>query len=276
MSKKTTIPYHHFGGQGKMIHFAHANGYPPEGYRQFFTPFLKDYEIIGSKYRPLWGSQEPSKVKSWSAFGKDMIQFMDEMGMKKVIGMGHSMGGAISVDVAHERPDLFERLILLDPVIFAYNRYLFTKLTPNSLLKKWVPPAVLSAKRRNQWTSKKEVYESWRTKRVFKRFSDEVLTDFVEAAIVPNGSEGVTLAFPREWETQVYITAPYVFGKVLKLPIPVTVIRAEKNSVITNELWDNWQKKSPNTQFIEYKNAGHLIPMEFPDELAQLILTTVL
>lgn len=275
-NKKEPIPFHHFGGQGKMIHFAHANGYPPEGYRQFFSPFLKKHEIIGSKYKPLWSDQKPNTLKSWKAFGKDMIRFMDERGMRKVIGMGHSMGGSISVLVAHERPDLFERLILLDPVIFSYNRYLFTKLTPLSLLKKWVPPARLSIKRRNKWDSKKEVYQSWREKKVFKRFSDEVLQDYVDAAIVPTDTGGVTLAFPREWETQVYITAPYVFKKALQLQLPVTIIKAEQHSVITDKLWDTWQAKSGSTQFIEFKNAGHLLPMEYPEELAKLILTTVL
>ncbi len=275
-SEQASIPHFHFGGTGKQVLFAHANGYPPEAYRQFFSHFKKGYEVFGQKARPLWQpAPPPSSLKSWKVFGEDTIRFMEEMGMKKAIGIGHSMGGVNVIWAAYKRPDLFERLILLDPVILSYKNILLTKLTPNSLLRSRFPMVKIATKRRNKWDSKEEVYELWRTKKVFKRFSDQGLKDLVEAAIVPNG-EGVTLAFPREWEAQIYITAPYVLSKAIQLSIPVTVIRPEIRSVISDDIWKRWKAKTTNTQFFDFKEAGHLLPLEFPNQLADLILTKIL
>ena len=276
MSKNPVIPFHHFGGKGKMIHFAHANGYPPEGYQEFIQPLSKEYEIIASKYRPLWENQSPKTVKSWHTFADDLIRFMDEKGLQNVIGMGHSMGGTISSIAAMKRPDLFEQLILIDPVIFPKKYNLWTKFLPNSLLKRIIPIAKASTKRRDQWNNKQEVFDSWRTKRVFKRFTDSVLNDFVNAAIVPNPQGGVTLAYPKAWETQVYLTAPYIFSDLVKMKKPMTVIKAEYTDVISDGLWKEWQQKQPATTFIEYKDAGHLIPMEYPVPLAETILKQII
>ena len=273
--QQVAIPFHHFGGQGKTIHFAHANGYPPEGYKQLFQPFLSQYEVIGSKFRPLWGDQDPKMVNSWAVYAADLIKFLDHQGLKSIIGMGHSMGGTISVEAAHQRPDLFERLVLIDPVFMPYFYQLLTKYIPKSLLKKRMPMSKVSHKRRNQWDSKDQVFDLWREKKVFKRFSDASLRDFVEAAIMKN-EKGVTLAYSREWETQVYLTGIYIYQKVMQLKIPVTVIRAEKSSVIMNEFWKEWQAKRPDHQFIEYNNSTHLLPLEYPKDLADLILKTVL
>ena len=272
---KIEIPFHDFGGEGKIIHFAHANGYPPESYPQFIQPFLDKHQVIASKFRPLWENQNHNNIKTWKTFGDDMIRFMDEQGMKNVIGIGHSMGGTISVVAALKRPDLFERLILIDPVIFSRKFLLPTQILPFSILKKIIPIAKISAKRRNQWSSKEEVYELWRKKKVFKRFSDESLKDLVDAAITSDGNGGMTLAFSREWETQIYMTAPYVFSKMMKLEIPITVVKAEFKSVITKELWKTWQAKQPQTQFIEFNNAGHLVPLESPIELANILLEKI-
>lgn len=270
---KATIPFHDFGGEGPTLHFAHANGYPAEGYQHFFQHFTPHYRVIASKFRPFWKGSKPQEVKTWRTFADDLIRFLDERQLKGVIGMGHSMGGTISVVAALKRPDLFSKLVLIDPVIFAKNYYYLTNFLPNLLLKRIVPIAKTSSKRRNQWTSKEEVYESWRQKRVFKRFSDDVLQQFINHAIVPAEKGGVTLAHSREWETQIYLTAPYIFDELLKLDIPIIVVRAEKTNVISPDIWNTWQEKQATTTFIDFKGAGHLVPMEFPEALAEQILT---
>ena len=269
---QATIPFHHFGGEGPSIHFAHANGYPPEGYQQFIQHFTPTYQVMASKFRPFWKGSRPKEVKNWRTFADDLIRFLDEQGQKGIIGMGHSMGGTISVIAALKRPDLFSKLVLIDPVIFPKNYYYLTNFLPNLLLKRIIPIAKISRKRTNHWDSKEEVYQSWRQKRVFKRFSDEVLHDFVNHAIVPATNSGVTLAYSREWETQVYITAPYVFDDLLKLKIPIVVVRAEKTNVIAPDFWKKWKEKQANTNFIDFKGAGHLVPMEFPKVLAKQVL----
>lgn len=266
-------PYINVGSQGKIIHFAHANGFPPEAYQFLFNRLTNDYQIIGSKARPLWTPpQDPKQLTNWSLFARDLIAFMDAHGLKKVIGMGHSMGGIVSLLAAHERPDLFEKIILLDPVVLAQKFTFILRLLPKPLLKRIVPIAKVSSNRKDQWASKEEVLKLWRSKKVFHAFSDQALQQLVEATVVPNG-RNVTLAYSKEWETQVYLTVPNIMHKIAALKVPITVIKPSENSVITDMVWNQLQQKAPQTQFVEFQNGGHLFPLEYPEKAASLIRT---
>ena len=267
------IPFVDFGGAGKLIHFSHANGFPPKVYQHFIDPFLQKHQVIAAKHRPLWGNENPNNVSSWEVFADDLIRFLDERALKNIIGMGHSMGGTSSVIAAIKRPDLFSQLILIDPVIFPWWFIWAARIFPMNWRKKIIPVAKISMKRRDHWASKEELYQLWRTKRVFKRFSDEVLKQFIEhATIVDKRKDGITLAYSKEWETQVYITPPYVFSKLKKIKVPMLIIKGEKTDVISDKIWTNWQNAQPNNHFINFKNAGHLVPLEYPKELAEQII----
>ncbi|MFT5167072.1 MAG: pimeloyl-ACP methyl ester carboxylesterase [Saprospiraceae bacterium] len=269
---KHPIPFHHFGGNGSIIHFAHANGYPPQAYQQFIQPFLKTHKVIASKFRPLWGDQQPESLKSWDELADDLIRFLDEQGLKNSIGIGHSLGGVTSIIAAIKRPDLFSKLILLDPVIFDNYLIRLSGLFPVSIRKKIIPIAKISAKRRDSWDSKEEVYQQWRSKKVFQKISDGVLKEFIEHAIVSDGNGKVTLAYSKEWETQVYSTAPFIFKQLLKLKTPMIVVKGANSDVITTQVWNDWQQGQPHNHFINFPDAGHLVPLEYPEELAKEIL----
>ncbi|MED6176619.1 hypothetical protein PIB30_089952 [Stylosanthes scabra] len=56
---------------------------------------------------------EHSKYTSFEPFADDLITVMDEMGLKDIIFVGHSMSAMIGCIASVERPDLFKRLVLL-------------------------------------------------------------------------------------------------------------------------------------------------------------------
>ena len=255
-----------------IIHFAHANGFPPEVYQQFLTPFQKSYQVITSKFRPLWGNQKPEALKSWHELADDMIQFLDQQNLKQIIGMGHSLGGVTSIIAAIKRPDLFSKLILLDPVIFDDFYFKLGSFLPISIKRKFVPIAKISANRRDSWNSKEEAYKLWRKKRVFQKISDSVLKDLVNHAIVPGKNGKVILAYSKEWETQIYLTAPFIFNQVKKLKTPMVIVKGANSDVITDQVWKVWQQAQPDNHFINFPNAGHLVPLEHPEILAIEIL----
>jgi len=273
--KKFQIPYLNFGGKGNNIHFAHANAYPPGCYQQLITPLLDRYRVIGMHQRPLWPDSNPTTFRHWHQLADDLILFLEQQNIKQVIGGGHSMGGVVSIIAAIKRPDLFSKLILIDPVIFDWKYAIVTTLLPFFLRKKIVPIAKLSAKRRDLWDNQQTVYDSFRKKKVFKRFSDTALWDFVKASTKPNGQGQITLSFPKSWETQIYLTAPYILNKLLALKIPIIAVKGEYSNVITPAVWTAWQAAQPKNHFLEVPNSGHLVPMEYPQEVAEFILRSL-
>mgnify|MGYP000683641878 CR=1 FL=1 len=79
MGKKDfKIPFTHFGGQGDILHFAHANAYPPNCYQQLLQPFQAHFKVISIHQRPLWKDSKPSTIKNWMQFADDLILFFEQ------------------------------------------------------------------------------------------------------------------------------------------------------------------------------------------------------
>ena len=266
----TNIPLTDFGGTGEQMHFAHANGYPPGTYLELIDLLKSDYSINAQHFRPLWDDNH-NQLKNWKMFSDDMITAFDQQGMKNVIGVGHSMGGITSVVSAVRRPDLFSKLILMDPVILPAAAYRMTDWLPVFLSKKFVPIAKISIKRRDRWESEEELFESFRKKKIFRSISDKGLRLFAKHATKPAPEGGIQLAYSKEWETQVYCTPIQPWKYLKQLNIPTLIIKAQYSNVITKGVWDDIQSTVKNGTFVEMQGTSHLVPMEAPDRLADLI-----
>ena len=73
------IPFLDFGGDGPLLHFAHANAYPPACYQQMIAPLLPHYHVIGVQNRPLWPGCQPEELTSWEMLADDLIRFLDQV-----------------------------------------------------------------------------------------------------------------------------------------------------------------------------------------------------
>jgi pimeloyl-ACP methyl ester carboxylesterase len=101
-----------------------------------------------------------------------------------------------------------------------------------------------------------------------------VFDDFIKYNLRPT-DDGLTLAYPREWEARVYASAPNVWPYMAKTSVPTHIIKAQYSDVITAETWQKIQEKTALGSFYEMPAVGHLVPMEKPDLLAQHILSVL-
>ena len=58
------IPFDDFGGAGPLLHFAHANGYPPRAYAPLLESLLSTHHILAAHARPLWPGSQPESFQS--------------------------------------------------------------------------------------------------------------------------------------------------------------------------------------------------------------------
>lgn len=266
----TNIPFTDFGGTGEQMHFAHANGYPPGCYEELIDLLKVDFSIKAQHFRPLWDDNH-RQLKNWKQFSDDMITAFDQEGIRGTIGIGHSMGAITSMVSAVMRPELFSKLILIDPVIMPSKAYRMTGWLPVALIKKIFPIAKIAAKRRDRWESKEVLFESFRKKKIFRSISDHGLKLFAEHATKPAPEGGIMLAYSREWETQVYCTPIQPWPYLEKVEHPTLVIKAENSNVITNSVRASIQSTVQNGTFVEVEDSSHLVPMEQPEALADII-----
>lgn len=120
--KKSTVDRNHviqFGKGQKPIMFAHGYGCDQKMWR-FITPeFENEYRIIifdhiGSGNSDI-SAYDFEKYDSLKGYAQDIIEICDELRLEKVIFVGHSVSCMIGILAAIERPEFFEKLVLIGP-----------------------------------------------------------------------------------------------------------------------------------------------------------------
>lgn len=267
------IPYHDFGGDGPLLHFAHPNAYTPETFRQFVAPFLDHFHVIAMYHRPLWPSSDPDRLESWDIFAEDMVRFFEQEGLENMIGLGHSLGGVATAYTAVSHPHLFRQLVLVDPVFLPPQILEMAAAHPEDV-PKHMPLVGSARRRRNRWASRQAAFDRFRPKQVFARWSDEALWDYVNESLGEDPETGeIVLRFPREWEAQIYAHPPLrVWETLPSITQPTLAVRAAASDTLNEASWQLWQELQPNATFVEIPDVGHMMMMERPLRVAHTIL----
>ena len=265
------IPFIDFGGDGEVIHLAHANGFPTASYKLLAKQLSRTNRVIGMEARPLWPNADWESFHTWETAANDLIRFLDEQQLKGIIGAGHSFGAIATLIASNKRPDLFSKLILIESVILPKWVYILSASAPYWLLKRINPVAKKASKRTETWNNRNLAYNQFRKKKVFANMSDEALWDYVTAATAMTENGKARLRYSKEWETRVYLTISDPRKELLKVSIPFVIFRGETSDTITQKVWQQIKELPTAGNFIEMSNSGHLVPFEKPLELSDSI-----
>ncbi len=255
------------------IYFAHANAYPPGSYLPIIEALAEKHQVVSYLQRPLWKpTPDPSGLKSWHDLADDVIDFFDQNKMKNVVVVGHSLGAVTAFMAAQRRPDLIKAMVMIEPVALPWFFCWLTRAFP-SMVKKRLTIIQKALGRPNRFESKQAAFDFHRKPRAFKRISDENLWHYIDAGIVAEDHE-FRLAYPREWEARVYATATYFRGQLLHSKLPVLGMRGAHSNTIDEKFWLQWKRNS-NHRFVDFPDAGHLLPLEEPDAVIKQLLPFV-
>jgi pimeloyl-ACP methyl ester carboxylesterase len=263
---------HDFGGHGPTIHLAHANGFAPGAYRLLAEALQPGNHVIALPARPLWPDSQPNTIPTWHPLADDLIEGLDELGLSGIAGVGHSLGGVLTLWAAIQRPDLFQAAVLIDPVILP-PLWLWVLQVLRALGLWQRQPLVQGAlQRRRSWPSRQACFEQYRRKSLFAKWTDRALWDYVESGTRPRDGNHVELVYPPEWEAHIFATAPAdIWRDVPKLHVPTLVIRGEHSKTFRPAALARMARLVPQARIVTIPNAGHLLPMEHPAETGAAI-----
>ncbi len=265
------------GGNGEPLHFLHANGYPPECYKPFLELLQKKYHVFGMLLRPLWPNSNPDEIQDWKPFSDDLLQFLTPPQPTPVIGVGHSIGGVVTLRAALRDPSKFRALILLDPVLFVPSRLIWWNFFRAIGLGNKVYPKISGAlKRRRTFDDLDLVFRGYRNRSVFKYMSDENLRIYIEG-ITRKTDHGYELIYSPEWESQIYFTGLRDFDiwrDLPKLEVPTLFIRGaqtdtflESAAKFVRRTAALVKRKQPRVWVETLEESTHLLPLERPQEV---------
>lgn len=255
----------------EIIQFSHANGFPSSTYRSLFSLLAADYQI--ETIEMLGHKPGIPVLDNWTSLTAELIGELDRKQLKNVIGIGHSLGGAISLFAAIKRPDLFKMLILLDTPVFSYPRAKLVQLFKKIGRADLITPGGRVKRRRTTWPSFETALAYFRSRPLFKNFTPECLEDYIKYG-TEETAEGLTLRFSPEIESDIYLTLPHNYSKYKHaLKVPAQAIIGKNSSVISKSDKIS-MKKNFNIETVEVR-GGHLFPFEYPQETAAAIKTAI-
>ncbi|MDC9720964.1 MAG: alpha/beta hydrolase [Gammaproteobacteria bacterium] len=271
-------PYQSYGKHSApVLLFAHANGFPPDTYTALLSQLGHHYRILAPHLRPLWQDLEGFRAKSsdravWQQMAQDQNAFIEQHQLAPVTYIGHSMGANVGVLAAQLKPHLYRQLILIEPVFLRQTIARMIRFFPQFLINK-APIVVKALGRPDRWANHQQAYDFHRSKRVFSKLSDDVLWHYINAAVVPD-AEQVTLLYSKYWEALMYGSVPNIWPYLKRSKVPISVLRGESSDTVDDLAWKRWQAVAsvPNlpkhTRAVNFVDAGHLLPLEQPIEVA--------
>ena len=268
------IPFVDWGGEGPLLHLAHANGFPPATYRAFVQRLVGRH-CLGYEARPLWGGRDPGVFRHWRELALDLQQFLSEVASGPAIGLGHSLGAVTTLFCAATRPELFRAVVLIDPVIFPLLMSPVLAVAEGLGLSSRARLPALTRRRRTEWPSREAVFAAYRRAAVFARWSDSGLWDYVIAVTEGQPGGGVRLRYPREWEARIFETVPP--DSWLAMPhlrsMPTLVLRGQLSTTFSSNASRSMRWFLPGAKYAEIEGADHFVPMTHPVEAAEVVLS---
>ena len=264
--------------------FAHATGFNALTYKELLEPLSDNFNVRAVDARGHGFTKlkaNPQDMYDWKIYCDDLIKSVElfvEKTQKPIILSGHSMGAASAIQVAAIRPDLVSGLVLVDPVlmtnkikvIFKIGRkYPLFKNFP--IIKQGMMMSEVTKKRRRDWKSKEEIFNSYKNKLIFKTWTETTIRNYIDGGTELIGDETRLTCDPL-WEAATFSSWKHdAMGLIDKLNCPITLLQAEFNSTARGDGPIKLMKQDKLGVHKIVKGSTHFLPMEFPNIIKEEI-----
>ena len=265
-----------WGGDGPLALLHHANGFCAalwipvvESLRDRFHVVAMDARGHGDSAMPPEGATPESF--SWSLMADDLRQVAEillaESGQSQIaLGLAHSFGGTLTLAAESRRPGLFDKLVLVDPVVPPPSWLSQARSGNESDLVQ------RARRRRDRWASRDEARELLAEKALFADWTSRAFEIYVQEGLRDTPDGGVELKCAREVEATIFSNS---FSLDLETIFPAVAAQTRllwaARGNFPLEIFQDVCSRLPRGELVEL-DAGHLIPMEKPEWVVEHVL----
>ena len=98
---------------------AHGFGCDQQMWRHVAPVFETDHRVVLFDHVGAGGSDleayDPDRYSSLAGYAQDLVEILDELALGPAVVVGHSVSSVIALLAAADRPELFDRLVLVGP-----------------------------------------------------------------------------------------------------------------------------------------------------------------
>ncbi|MDJ0979125.1 MAG: alpha/beta hydrolase [Erythrobacter sp.] len=250
--------------------FAHATGFHSRVFDAIIEHFPGRRVISVDLHGH--GRSEGGPIDHWGTVIGEVAGLLDQLRIRRAVGVGHSMGAHILAQCAADAPHAFSRLILFDPVIMEPDRY--TAKGAASMASAPHP----AIRRKRDFASIEAMMERFRSREPYALFEARVFEDYCRFGLrrKPDG-QSYELACSPEMEASIYsssLSNSGIHEAVKRIEAPTLVVRAKRTEAMDfkgSPTWPMLADQIPKGTDLPRPDRTHFHPFEDPADAAAII-----
>jgi len=235
-------------GHGPPVVLIHGLGGNTFTFRYLIPDLARDHRVIALDLKG-FGYSQRIRDGGYSMIDQArlVIGLMDTLGIQKAIVVGHSMGGAVAMNLAAAWPDRVDKLVLVASA--SGDRI---PMAPPWLLRPFLPLGRLFRDRLFNLT----VYDR-------STITEEMREGYRRPALIRGTARAVyeTLRDSRR-------DVPIAYGRIVQ---PTLLLWGERDRVLPSWMLPRLRQRLPNAEFASVERTGHMPLEERPEECNAII-----
>ena len=256
-----------YEGGGPPLLLLHATGFQPWLWHPVARELAGEYSIAAPSFGTYREADPEKGGLSWLTLARDTVRLCESLHLERPFLAGHSMGATVLV-MAHALFGLpAAALVLIEPIFLPAEFYGARIRVEDH------PLAAKAIKRTNRWRDREEALAYLRSRALFQGWDEEMLDLYVRHGMVPAPDGSLSLACTPRQEAALFMGGmqynpwPLLSG----ISCPVLILEGGKSENGAFMDLDRMQPLIPDCRRHTVPDAGHLIPMERPGEVARLM-----
>jgi pimeloyl-ACP methyl ester carboxylesterase len=262
------LQYLFYDGDDPPIILLHATGFLPMLWHPIARELSRKRKVLAPYFCDHRDTDPQKGGLSWMQLAADLCRLCEGLGIENPFLVGHSMGATVMAIAEAVHGPKAAGMILIEPIFLPRDFYKMQIRVEEH------PLASKSIKRRNAWESAAAAKSYLKGKGLFRNWKEEFLDLYIQHGMVSYETGDLELTCSPEKEASLFMGGMGYdpWPMLPKIACPVLVIEGENS---TNRPVINLKKASSKFQNGTYRlirDAGHLIPMEKPQEIIQIVL----
>ena len=194
-----------------LLHFLHGNGFCGRAYQPMLERLAEHFDLWLCDLQGHGDSDHGGPFLGWNRNAELAVEAFEAgrgiFGEAPRHACGHSFGGVLTGLILAEHPQLFERAVLLDPVIFPPVLARVLRVADAFGLRRRRGIAQRALGRRSQWEHRELARRSLHNRGIYKGWEEDALDAFITHALRDQDG-GVALKCHPSREAEIFSSSP--------------------------------------------------------------------
>lgn len=257
-----------------LLHFLHGNGYCGRVYTPLLQLLAEDFDLWLCDVQGHGDSDHGGRFHGWNRSAELAIEAFEQgrcvFGNVPCFALGHSFGGVLTSLMLAQQPQLFQRAVLLDPVLFSPAMIGVMALSDVMGLSRRTTLASKALKRRSNWPDRAAAHAALHGRGMFRGWTEEAFAAYIQHAL-KDSEKGVELKCRPSREADIFSSFPRrLWPSLAKVSTPVKVFYGERSYPFVAKSVARWCASNGHVS-ARVLPGGHCFMQEQPADSAQRV-----